>query len=57
MDVEAIERDLLARRYVFTEHVREQMSKRQLGEPEIRQVLAAPKESWKSVPGGLSLNR
>ena len=51
MDVLAIEQALSAGRYVFTDHVREQMSKRQLGEPEIRQVLAAPEEILEVRPG------
>ena len=44
MDVDAIEQAITTGQFLFTEHALLQMSKRQLTELEVRQVLASPDE-------------
>jgi hypothetical protein len=44
MDLRAVETALTAGDFRFTEHAREQMAKCQLGEDDVRKVLAGPEE-------------
>jgi len=44
MELDAIEQTLIAGHFRFTDHIREQMAKRQLTETDVRQVLVSPEE-------------
>jgi hypothetical protein len=57
MDTRAVENALTSGQFLFTEHSRHQMARRQISEADVRQVLTSPEEILSVRAGRVVIHR